>query len=336
MAHAIDSITFTGERPWHGLGVEMPGLATTAEALKAGGLDWEAQLAPMLLMRPDGTSFQVPDARAVIRSDKPMGPDAILGVVGEGYKPIQNRDSFSVLDGLLGEGHATIEVAGALNGGRTVWMLCKLPGEIVVAGDDITEKFFLMSNSHDGTAALRMMLTPIRVVCQNTLSAAISRGGRTAHVRHTGDVQSRIDEGIKLLGLVNSQMDKLEEKFRVTASIAMSTESLMTFFDTVFPQALISDERLATMSAQALARHEAEEEKRIKRIARLGELFETGRGADMPGVRGTAWAAYNAVTEWVDHESYTTRTENPLSNIWFGQGARIKEKALEAALMAGK
>ena len=175
MAHNLaatngrSALAYFGETPWHGLGTKLDEPATAAEAIAAAGLDYEVGLKPVITT--DG--IPVPQRKAVVRSDT----DDVIGVVGNNYVPIQNRQCFGFLDAVVAEGRLLYHTAGALGQGERVWLLAKLPSEIRVKNsDDLVNKFLLLSNTHDGSSALRVFFTPIRVVCQNTLNLAQGRG----------------------------------------------------------------------------------------------------------------------------------------------------------------
>ncbi|MEX2673773.1 MAG: DUF932 domain-containing protein [Phycisphaeraceae bacterium] len=259
---------------------------------------------------------KIKDRHAICRTDRLGDRDGgQLAVVGRDYTPLQNREAFGFLDPVVGEGGAVYHTAGALRGGRRIWMLAKLPGVIRVVGDDIAEKFILLSNAHDGTAAVRIGLTPIRVVCMNTLNVAL-RGMSGVSIRHNPDVADRVKDAHQLLGLVNTAMDHAGTAMQEMAQASMTSNRLATYFEQVMPTP-------------------AEDDPQYERVnqhhARLAELFETGDGNQLPGARGTLWAAYNAVTQWTDRESYTGRNKEPLNTIWFGNGERLKRRAFSVA-----
>jgi phage/plasmid-like protein (TIGR03299 family) len=164
MAHEIATTAdgraamfYTGEPPWHGLGTRLDNPATAAEAITAAGLDFTVELTRLTTI--DG--IPVPQRVAVVRSDT----QDVLGVVSPAYVPVQNRQAFGFLDAIAAEGGIRYHTAGALRRGERVWLLGKLPGEIRVKdSDDVTEKYLLLSNSHDGSSALRVYFTPVRVV----------------------------------------------------------------------------------------------------------------------------------------------------------------------------
>lgn len=313
MPAAIDSMMYVKEVPWHRLGTRLENPATAEEAIGAAGLNWDVQLQP-LYTGPERT-VKVRDRFAVCRTDQlDQVEGGQLGVVGRDYVPLQNREAFSFLDPVVGEKAAVYHTAGSLRGGRRVWMLAKLPGEIRVVGDDITEKYVLLSNSHDGTSCVRIGLTPIRVVCQNTLNLALAGMGGLS-IRHHADVVQRVQQAHELLGIVNESFNVAGEIMQKMAQSAITTDQLNRYIETLVPT---PDEGASKEKVQTTQN-------------RLKELFETGIGVELPGVKGTVWQAYNAVTQFVDRESYTSRNKEPLNSIWFGEGRRLKHEAFNAA-----
>jgi phage/plasmid-like protein (TIGR03299 family) len=306
---------YSGVTPWHGLGRRLVAPATAEEAIKAAGLDYAVDLRP--LVTEDG--LPVAKRRAVVRRDT----DTVLGTVGAGYTAIQNVEAFDFLDEVAGEGHVRYHTAGALGQGERVWMLAKLPGHVRVHGtDDISKKFLLLSNSHDGTSSLRVFFTPIRVVCQNTLAFAHRQGrGQGISIVHRGDVRSRVDEARRLLGLADRMFDRYDEQINLLAKRQLNTGEVEEFYGNLYP------DRNNEKRGRSRAIRES-----------LESLFENGLGQDLPGVRHTAWAAVNAVTEFCDHHRSTrgrddrTRVDRRLSSAWFGSGAQIKVRAWEQAL----
>ena len=163
------AMAYFGEVPWHRLGTKLDNPATAEEAIQAAGLGYDVELTRLVTVN----DIPGPDRRAVVRQDT----NQVLGVVGTTYKPVQNRQCFGFMDAIVSEGAVQYHTAGALGKGERVWMLAKLPDEIRVKNsDDITEKYLLLSNSHDGSSSLRVHFTPIRVVCANTLAVAERKG----------------------------------------------------------------------------------------------------------------------------------------------------------------
>lgn len=321
MAANIDSMMYYGQVPWHGLGVELDHPATSAEAIQAAGLDWEVKCGNITVAPDD--SFKkpvvIPEHFCTVRMDKKIP----LGIVGRLYTPIQNAEAFSFFDEVIGEKKAVYQVAGALGKGETVWILAKLPEDIRIIGtDDIINKYLLLTNKHDGTMSLRMFFTPIRVVCQNTLSAALSarKGGEGVTLRHFPDIHKKADQAAKTLGIAIDYYKELSEAFNELARFEVKGETwLDDYIEAVMPTP--SDKEPST---------------RLLNIrTEMKGRFESPSNS-LPGIKHTAWAAYNAVTEYVDHVRKVPKTDTDktrhLSNIWLGSGAQIKESALYLAL----
>ncbi|MGC4004062.1 MAG: DUF932 domain-containing protein [Pirellulales bacterium] len=309
------AMMFYGTKPWHGLGTELDAPATAAEAISAAGLDYEVSLAS--LTTSDGTP--VPHRKAVLRNDA----NTVLGVVGNTYQPIQNAEAFGFLDNVVGKNSLEYHTAGALGRGERIWMLAKLPGYIRVKNsDDITEKFLLLSNAHDGSAALRVFYTPIRVVCSNTLSLAHRKGlSQGLSIRHTGDLDEKIEEAREVLGIAYRYFECFAEQAEQLASYHPTPDQLKSYFEMIYPH------------------RDGDETRRTNNIHdELTRLFEEGQGQDIPQIRKSMWAALNAVTEYIDHQRPTrgqtplVRANRRLESQWFGSGAKLKARAWETAL----
>lgn len=314
MSHEIDTMMYAGAVPWHGLGKRLDKPATAEEAIVAAGLDWDVQKQP--IYTGVDRDVRIKDRYVVTRTDRLEEKDGgQLAVVGRDYTPLLNREAFGFLDPAVEQDEAIYHTAGSLRGGRRVWLLAKLPGYIRVVGDDVAQKFILLSNSHDGTSAVRIGLTPIRVVCQNTLNFALAGMGGLS-IRHNPDVAQRVKQAHTLIGLVNRSMASAEVAMQRMARVQLTRHRLADYLDAVSP--IPTDD-------------ERQRDRGLKRHQRWGELFEVGDGNGTPCVRGTLWAAYNGITQWVDRESYTSRNREPLNTIWFGNGERLKRRAFEVA-----
>ena len=207
MSANINSMFYYGATPWHGLGTPVDQVATSDEAITAAGLDWEVGMEEM----ETESGLSVFTHKATVRQDTRQ----VLGVVGRRYEVLQNRDAFSFFDSVVGEKLAMYHTAGSLGQGEKVWILAKLPGEIVVGKDDVTDKYLLLLNSHDMSWRVRMFFTPIRVVCQNTAQAAIrgfnSKTDPGVGFKHLGDIQKKVVEAQKALGIANAYYDQYAE-----------------------------------------------------------------------------------------------------------------------------
>lgn len=309
------AMMYAGEVPWHGLGTRLEEPATAREAIEAAGLNYLAELKE--IQTDDGTP--VPQRKAVVRSDT----GDVLGVVGKSYIPVQNHQAFGFLDAIVAEGGLRYHTAGALGKGERVWLLAKLPDHIRVKNsDDLVEKYLLLSNSHDGSTALRTLFSPIRVVCQNTMNLALREGrNQGISILHKGDLASKIREAQRVLGLAERFYDDAAAKIDILATHYPTVDQVQRYFESLYPDPSDADNSRA---------------KRVRET--LTGIFDYGVGLDMPEIKGTTWAAFNAVTEWVDHHR-PTRAANPtdrasrrLESAWFGSGARLKAKAWSQAL----
>jgi len=302
------SMFYVGEVPWHKLGTQLDQPATAAEAIQAAGLDFTVKLKPVKTVINRKQKF-LPNTFATVRTDT----SEVLGVVGSRYQPIQNKDAFAFFDALVGSDEALYQTAGVLGKGERIWILAKLPSYIRVGKNDIVNKYLLLTNSHDGSAVVRAKLTPVRVVCSNTLSIALQGNEQEVRIRHTANAVEKLQDAHKLLGLTNNLYQQLDTIFNKMALRRVTSKQLLDYVKALVP---------ANPDATFQTRNEN------IRDAIL-ELHESGQGAEMS--RGTMWGAYNAVTEFADHVQHSRDMNKQLKSIWFGGGQKLKLKAFTLA-----
>lgn len=323
MAHNLEirngdaSLFYVEEPPWHGLGRKLAAPATAREAIEAAKLEWEVMKVPLYAER-GSARISVEDRFGIVRKDLWPGQDCkVLGIVGSQYTPLQNVEAFAFFDPIVGQDAAVYHTAGVLGNGERIWILAKLPDHIRVVGDDIVDKYLLLSNSHDGASSVQVKFTPIRVVCQNTLTMALSQG-RTVRVAHTRHLHHRLRRAERLLGIIHTRFDDIEEAFVAMAKVQMGNGRLQEYLKLVYP-----DPR------------DDEDEKARKKVdvsrARAEYFFIHGEGNDQDRVKGTLWAAYNGITELVDHQQTQQTPEGRLNSVWFGSGYGTKARAFEVA-----
>ncbi len=312
MVAAIDTMAYAGVVPWHGLGtkIDESDWYDLGKVRAAAGLNWDVGLEQLVLKR-DGR--EVP-AFATVREDT----RAVLGVVGPVYKPLQNSENLNWFQPFLDARQAQMHTAGSLHGGAKVWALAKInraPMEIVKG--DVVDKYLLLSNSHDGTTSIRVGFTPIRVVCANTLHLAHGdKGSQLIRVRHTKSSKEALDDIRDVINTVNERFEATAEQYRSLARKEINQKDLQLYVSAVF----------------GTGDNPAEFSTRTKNIINeVMGLAETGKGNDMTGVRGTLWAAYNGVTQYLAYDR-GRNADTRLSALWWGEGANINRKALEAAL----
>jgi phage/plasmid-like protein (TIGR03299 family) len=322
MAHNLATIAgqvsfaYQGSSPWHHLGKRVPSMTDIDAALRHAAMDWT--VAPQPIYLANGSS--VPDFRAIVRE---MDQTA-LGIVGDRYQPIQNREALAILEDALRELGVSIETLGALGKGEKCFALLRLPVKniTITDGDDV-RGYFLLSWSHDGSGSLFAILTPVRVVCQNTLNMALS-GGKSSVIRikHTRSAQDRLTQAQTLVSQLIQALEQTGETFASLARKRMSESEVKAFVESVFP----------------LPKGEKEPSTQLaKRRDQVLELSRFGVGAEMAGARPdgstTLWGAYNAVTEYFDHvrpgESRNPTEAN--TSALFGTGQQVKLEALQLA-----
>lgn len=314
---------YTGDIPWHGLGTALPQNATADEALDAAGLRWTVGTEP--IHRPDG--IVIPDWKSTVRQDT----GDILGVVKKGYHPIQNEQIARLTEAILEEGGAIFNTAGAIKGGRVVWFQAELPSTIEVVDGDVLKKYLTLMGGHDGTRAVVGRVGSGRVVCNNTLDAFFGlphkklgyRAPGNLYVKHTVNAKVHLDEARRILGLAEKFYEAQGKYFRAMSAKQLSKLEFDGYINAILPVPVGAD----------VAEESTERAKTIQE--RLAFLFEEGRGNSLPGVKGTLWAAFNAVTEYVDHVRPLTEKgllrKGGFEAAVFGSGQAIRQKAFDVA-----
>lgn len=226
MAANVETMFFTGRKaPWHGLGTMVENAPTSEDALILAGLDWK--VVQKNLVTEDG--FSVPGFKANVRDLD----NRTLGVVTDRYKVVQNDEAFSFTDSLLGEG-ITYETAGSLQEGRRTWILAKLPQRYIISGDELTP-YLVFMNSHDGTGAIKAAMTPIRVVCQNTLNLALATAKRSWSTNHVGDIRGKLQDARDTLLYAERYMAELGKAIDVLNRQKLSDKQVYEYIDQLLP-----------------------------------------------------------------------------------------------------
>lgn len=327
MSSEVENMMYVNEVPWHGLGKKLQAPPTTREAIVMAGLDWKVNLRPIWTTPSEDMEdgFLQLDHYATVRSDN----HKVLGVVGPTYKPLQNEDAFSFFDPFIENGVATLETAGSLREGKRVWILAKVQGDPmeIVKGDAI-ERFILLSNGHDGSLAIRCGFTPVRVVCANTLGMAHGdKGSKLLRVRHTDKAKSTLEIIQQTMKVVNAEFEATAEQFKTLAKRQVNLDDIKSYVRLVFKPQIVQ-----TIEDANIQLTDKEKDGRAdKLLNKIIPLFEHGRGNDMPGVAGTLWGAYNAVTEFTTWERGRT-TDTRLDSLWFGDSAQVNTRALSVAM----
>lgn len=225
MSANVETMFYTRTAPWHGLGTRVLEAPTSKDALVLAGLDWK--VLQKSLSTEDG--LPVPGFKANIRETD----NQVLGVVTDRYKVVQNEDAFAFTDALLGEG-VTYETAGSLQGGRRTWILAKLPHRYIISGDEIMP-YLVFMNSHDGTGAIKAAMTPIRVVCQNTLNLALATAKRSWSTNHVGNIEGKLSDARFTLLYADAYMAELGKTIDDLNRQKLSDRQVSEYIDALFP-----------------------------------------------------------------------------------------------------
>lgn len=290
MAANVESMFYVRETPWHGLGTKVLEAPTSKDALILAGLDWHVVQEPVYT----GQNELVQGYKANVRdSDR-----KVLGVVTDRYKIVQNEEAFSFTDALLGEG-VRYETAGSLQGGKSVWLLAHLPHEYIISGERISP-YLLFSNTHDGSGAVKVAITPIRVVCCNTLNLALQTAKRSWSMNHTGNVKDKMEEAKNTLFLADRYMEELGKEFENLRKITLSDKKVMDYIEILLP---IEDGATP---------------QQFRNMKRLQEDMKM-RYFDAPDLKDVGKNAYrfiNAVSDFATHANPLRRTKNYKENMF--------------------
>lgn len=290
MAANVESMFYVRETPWHGLGTKVMEAPNSREALMLAGLDWNVVQEPIYTETED----LIEGYKANIRdSDR-----RVLGVVTERYKVIQNREAFAFTDELLGAG-VRYETAGSLQGGRRVWMLAHMPHEYIISGERISP-YLLFSNTHDGSGAIKVALTPIRVVCNNTLNLALSTAKRSWSMIHTGDIKGKLKEAKDTLFMAENYMDSLGKEFETLRKKSLTDKQVMEYIEILLPA-----EENATLQQKRNIRW-LQEDMKVR-------YFDA---PDLQDVGKNAYRFLNAVSDFATHAAPLRKTANYKENLF--------------------
>ncbi|MGE4354225.1 MAG: DUF932 domain-containing protein [Oscillospiraceae bacterium] len=277
--------------PWHKLGRPVAEAPNSAEALRLAGLDWAVNPQDMYT-NINGVMVKAPNCKANIRSSD----NSILGVVTDRYTIVQNADAFAFTDDLIG-GDVRYDTAGSLKNGRTVWMLAKMPSA-KIAGDTV-EPYLCFTNSHDGSGAVRICMTPVRVVCNNTLNMALNSAKRQWSARHVGIMENKLDEARRSLELAERYMLELSVRAEQLANERMTDDEIRAIVETCFP---VEDPDNARTVANAGTQRDG--------------FYACYMAPDIAKFLNTKWGVINAMSDYVGHSKPLRQTENYAENNW--------------------
>ncbi len=329
MAHLLQTMAYVGEPPWHNLGQQLPPRQPIDVWAREAGMDWTIRETPVRYMATEpsagdtaaspvsdlyGEAMEFADQKVLYRSDT----QAPLSVVSARYQVVQPRQVLEFYRDLTEVSGYTLETAGVLKAGRKFWALARTGKSATLKGNDLVNGYLLLATSCDGTLATTATPTTVRVVCNNTLSIALSGTSSAIKVPHSTSFDAQAVK--RQLGIAVSQWDGFMYRMKTLSERKVKSHESMNYFLRVLCQTdTQSDLAPGLVNERALKKVQA--------------MYEgQGRGAELQSAKGTAWGLLCAVTEFVDHERRARNQEYRLDSAWFGQGAALKQRALEQAL----
>lgn len=341
-------VMVAGQLPWHGLGVNVDKAVTSEEAIKLAGLDWDVKKV-QLHYSINGVDHVANDTFGIVRLDT----DEYLGSVGSRYKPIQNVHGFDFLDGVLSDFGAKYETAGSLYGGKQVWMLAHLPKQaFTINGGDEIEPYVIFSNCHDGSGSAWCYPTSVRVVCANTFRLSKGEKSKGLSIRHTGNVKDKIKVAQTALGFAVQSFEQFKEDAETMYHKKIEIESYASeLLDAVLDITQAEVDKGADVLAAAITKDSVQRDLEVKKLQKkidkrekvLEEILERyeGERCGFGDMRGTAWAGFNAVTEYADHSKQgrkvgdeEERASRRFESVLIGEMDNMKQVAYEMAMKA--
>lgn len=316
MAHLLEQMAYVGDTPWHGLGNQLSAHEPIEVWARQAGMDWEIREAPVRFMAGNvgsvGPIESFPENKVLFRSDT----NSPLSVVSQRYKVVQPSEILEFYRDLTEVSGFELETAGILKGGRKIWALARTGQTSTLKGNDVTNAYVLLATACDGTLATTAQFTSIRVVCNNTLAVALAGSSGAVKVKHSTSFDPLSVK--RQLGISVSTWDSFIYRMKGLSERKVTANEAANYFRRVFSDL----EKASSPTANGRA------------MAKAMALFDgQGKGSELASASGTAYGLLNAVTEFIDHERRARSPSHRLESAWFGQGAFLKEQALDEALL---
>ena len=324
MAHNLEmidgkaSFVAKGEKAWHGLGTYVNEAMTSEQVVELANLNYEVGKTPIYVSPTIGentTPIEIPDVLATYRMDN----GTPLGLVSKKYEVVQNKDAFLFFDPIIDRGEAIYETAGVLGKGERVFITAKLPEDILVAGEKV-EQYLLITNGHDGKNAVRVGFTPVRVVCNNTLTAALNGLKNSYTICHFNKPLERIKEAHKVMGLASSYMNDVTRIFEDMANTKVSDEQLMAFIENIFVSKdyVEKNEKVSTRARNL-----------VDKVYGFAKYHPTQTTS---ATNSTLYGAYNAVSGYFGHVKDYKSLTHRMESLSFGYASNKTNNAFNLAM----
>jgi phage/plasmid-like protein (TIGR03299 family) len=313
------------EKPWHGLGKVVTDYPTSAEALKFAGLDYTVEKRPLFTYdspnyhgNPDADiiipEIEVPNYYATVRTDT----EGVLGVVGKDYEIVQNVDAFSFFDSIVGGDGIQYETAGALGKGERIFITAKLPNYIKVGNDDLIEQYLFLTTSHNGFGSIMAAFTPVRIVCNNTLNAALHNYSNSIKIRHTSNAKQKLEQAHRVMGITNHLSAQLEDVFNSWSKIRISDPEIKKLI-----------EKAMVPNKEVLNNLQLGKEDKLSAIFKnaVDNIYEYAMSSptqQLETTKGTVFGVYNAITGYYQNVRTYKDKDAKLKSLFLGGTAQIR------------
>ncbi len=369
MSHEVENMFTVAVPAWHRLGTVLEGAPGIDEALKVAGLDWDVESRPLYFDPTDTKSIEdaaneiVDEAEAPSRLVVPgfvvnvrTSDNTPLGVVSEQYKTAQNRDNLRALETAIDNGDLVLETGGSLMNGKRCWLLARYADTAEVTKGDAIVPYFLIAWGHDGKMGVRLMNTPTRVVCANTMHAAGARTGDISEsltdsnnitIAHTGDVNAKVAQAVQAVQIARAEFANTMDVYRAMAGKPVDVQTVRNFtrevFDADYNRAkdlIVKLKKRALTEEVVKAKDFAAKIDELETLVQereanpnyterqIVESFESGPGHEL--AKSTVWGLFNAATDYIDH-TRSKSDEASIKSSWFGSGAGLRKEAFKSA-----
>ena len=323
MAHKLNetngkvSFAARGEKAWHGLGQYVSEAMTSEQAIELGGLNYTVEKRPLYAPGWEGTMVEAEGHYGNVRTDT----NEILGIVKGRYKIVQNKDAFGFFDAIIDKGEAIFETAGALGKGERIFVTAKLPEDMLVHGERV-EKYIMLTNSHDGTSTIIAGFTPIRVVCNNTLTAALKNLDNKVSISHTASAESRLKEASRVMGIASKYMDEVNMTFESMTTRKLSDLEMKYFIETVMKNGIKED------------KSDKEASTRMKNLVDQVYSFAiTHPTQTTEAAYRTLWGAYNGISGYYNFLKDYRNADQKMKDMNYGYANDKISKAFDQAVV---
>ena len=324
MAHELEivngeaAMAYVGQTPWHGLGKKVPADLSPEQMLKAANLDWAVEKRDVYYKDTNGNMKIAPNKKSIVRASD----DKFFSITSDAWNPVQNIDAFRFFDDFVKSGNMEMHTAGSLRDGKIVWAMAQIKESFEIFGGDRVDGYLLFSNPHEFGRSIDIRFTPIRVVCNNTLTFSLDQASKSS-VTLTHRSKFNPEEIKATLGIAKDLLGSYKQAAKFLGSKKFTKESINEYFNRVFPSMSYDDKKKEEIEKGLYAKEPVS-----RQAKEAKEVMHTQPGAEFG--QGTWWQAFNTVTYLTDHKLGRSKDAR-LTSAWYGQNQKRKQHALQLA-----